>query len=81
MKRCAVMVLVLAVLAGNAMATALIGRSATVNKFLQVFGWTNFGYNQTALSYNWATEKYEVPSGFVAQGWLMTAILVVPSYP
>jgi len=66
MRRCAVIAIVLAVLAGNAMATALLGRSATVNKFLQAFGWANFGYNQTALSYNWATEKYEVPSGFVA---------------
>jgi hypothetical protein len=65
MKRCAVMVLALALLSGNVMATTLIGRSATVNKLLQVFGWANFGYNQTALSYNWVTDKYETPSGFV----------------
>jgi hypothetical protein len=66
MKKLTVMALVLAVMAGNAMATALIGRSATVNKFLQAFGWTNFGYNQTALSYDWPSGKYVTPDGFVA---------------
>lgn len=59
MKRSAVIVIVLAALAGNAMATALIGRSATVNKFLQVSGWANFGYNQTAVTYNWLTDKWD----------------------
>ena len=62
MKKSVVVVMVLALLAGNAMATALIGRSATVNKFLQAFGWANLGYNQTALSYNWLTEKYDAVS-------------------
>ena len=66
MKKSVVTVMVLAALAGNAMATALIGRSATVNKFLQAFGWVNLGYNQTALSYNWTSSKYETPTGFVA---------------
>jgi len=65
MRKSVVVVIVLAVLAGNAMATALIGRSATVNKLLQVFGWANLGYNQTALSYNWLDEKYETPAGFL----------------
>jgi hypothetical protein len=59
MKRLTVMVLALAVLAGSAMATSFLGRSSTVNKQYQFFGWTNFGYSQTALSYSWASGKYE----------------------
>jgi Putative MetA-pathway of phenol degradation len=59
MKRLTVMVLALAVLAGSAMATSFLGRSSTMNKQYQFFGWTNFGYNQTALNYNWASGKYE----------------------
>jgi len=58
------MVLALIMLAGNGMATPLLGRSATMNKPLQFFGWTNFGYNQTAVSYNWTLGKYETPTGF-----------------
>jgi hypothetical protein len=59
MKRLTVMVLALAVLAGSAMATSFLGRSSTVNKQYQFFGWANFGYNQTTLSYSWASGKYE----------------------
>jgi hypothetical protein len=59
MKRLTVMVLALAVLAGSAMATSFLGRSSTVNKQYQFFGWTNFGYSQTALNYNWTSGKYE----------------------
>jgi hypothetical protein len=29
-----------------------------MNKQYQFFGWTNFGYNQTALSYNWTSGRY-----------------------
>jgi len=65
MKKLTVMALALAVMAGSAMATALLGRSATVNKPFQAFGWLNLGYNQTAVSYNWTTGKYETPAGFV----------------
>lgn len=65
MKRLTVMVLALAVLAGTGMATSFLGRSATMNKQYQFFGWTNFGYNQTALSYNWTSGKYATPDGFV----------------
>jgi hypothetical protein len=65
MKRLTVMVLALAVLAGSGMATSFLGRSSTMNKQYQFFGWTNFGYNQTALSYNWTSGKYETPDGFV----------------
>jgi len=65
MKRLAVMVLALTVLAGTGMATSFLGRSSTMNKKYQFFGWTNFGYNQTALSYNWTSGKYETPEGFV----------------
>ena len=66
MKRLTVMVLALAVLAGTGMATSFLGRSSTVNKQYQFFGWTNFVYNQTALSYNWTSGKYATPNGFVA---------------
>ena len=66
MKRLTVMVLALAALAGSGMATSFLGRSSTVNKQYQFFGWTNFGYNQTALSYNWTSGKYATPDGFVA---------------
>ncbi len=59
MKRLTVMVLAVAVLAGTGMATSFLGRSSTMNKQYQFFGWTNFGYNQTALNYNWASGKYE----------------------
>jgi len=64
-KRLTVMVLTLAVLAGTGMATSFLGRSSTMNKQNQFFGWTNFGYNQTATSYNWSSGKYETPDGFV----------------
>jgi hypothetical protein len=66
MKRLTVIALTMAVLAGTGMATSFLGRSATMNKQYQFFGWTNFGYNQTAMSYNWTTGKYETPVGFVA---------------
>jgi hypothetical protein len=66
MKKLTVVILVLAATAGSVMATSLLGRSATINKQYQFFGWTNFGYNQTAVSYNWASGKYEAPNGFVA---------------
>ena len=65
MKRLTVMALTLAVLAGTGMATSFLGRSSTMNKKYQFFGWTNFGYNQTALSYDWASGKYTTPEGFV----------------
>jgi hypothetical protein len=58
MKRLTVMVLALAVLAESAMATSFLGRSSTMNKQYQFFGWANFGYSQTALNYNWTTGKY-----------------------
>jgi len=64
-KKLAVVTMLLAALAGNAMATALIGRSATVNKFLQAFGWANIGYNKTAMSYIWDDGKYETPASYV----------------
>jgi hypothetical protein len=56
---------VTAIVAGSAFATPLIGRNGAISKPLQAFGWLNFGYNQTAVSYNWTTEKYETPTGFV----------------
>lgn len=59
MKKLTVMMLALAVLAGSGMATSFLGRSSTMNKQYQFFGWTNFGYNQTALTYDTATGKYE----------------------
>ena len=65
MKRLTVMLLVLGAMAGTGMATSFLGRSSTMNKKYQFFGWTNFGYNQTALSYNWGSGKYTTPDGFV----------------
>lgn len=65
MKRLTVIVLALSVLAGTGMATSFLGRSSTMNKKYQFFVWTNFGYNQTALSYNWDSSKYVTPSDFV----------------
>jgi hypothetical protein len=59
MRRLAVVVLALAATAGSVMATSLLGRSATLSKQYQFFGWTNFGYNQTALSYNWVSHGYD----------------------
>jgi hypothetical protein len=52
------MALALAVLAGSGMATSFLGRSSGMNKQYQFFGWPNFGYSQTALSYNWNSGKY-----------------------
>jgi hypothetical protein len=65
MKKLTVMVLALAVVAGSSFATPLIGRNGNIGKPFQVFGWANFGYNQTAISYNWLSEKYETPASFV----------------
>lgn len=65
MKKLTVMVLAVAVLAGSGMATSFLGRSSTMNKPYQFFGWTNFGYNQTAMSYDWTSGEYETPDGFV----------------
>ncbi|GEM_PF-586559 len=59
MKRLTVMVLVALAMAGTGMATSFLGRSSTMNKQYQFFGWANFGYNQTTLSYDWAAGKYE----------------------
>jgi hypothetical protein len=36
-----------------------------MNKQYQFFGWTNFGHNQTAVSYDWPSGKYVTPEGFV----------------
>jgi hypothetical protein len=65
MKRLVVMVLAMVVLAGSGMATPFLGRSSTMNKPFQFFGWANLGYNQTAVSYDWPSGKYETPEGFV----------------
>lgn len=56
------MVLAVAVMAGSAIATSFLGRSSSMNKQYQFFGWTNFGYNQTTLDYNWTSGKYEALS-------------------
>ncbi|MBN2464919.1 transporter [candidate division WOR-3 bacterium] len=66
MKRLTVVMFLLLATAGSVMATSFLGRSATLNKQYQFFGWANFGYNQTAVSYNWQSGKYEAPEGFLA---------------
>jgi hypothetical protein len=65
MKKLVVIAMALAVVAGSSFATPLIGRSATVNKPFQLFGWLNLGYNQTAIKYNWAASSWETPDDFV----------------
>jgi len=64
LKRLSVLVLTLLVLAGSLPATPLIGRSGAVSKPLQFFGWLNFGYNRTAIQYNWTAGKWETPENF-----------------
>lgn len=66
MKRLLVVVGLLAACAGVVSATPLIGRNGAVSKPFQAFAWANFGYNQTALSYNWDSTKYLKPDGFVS---------------
>ena len=58
MKKLTVLVLAIAALVGSGMATSFLGRSSTMNKKYQFFGWTNFGYNQTASSYDWASGRF-----------------------
>ena len=58
MKRCAVMVLVLALLAGNAMATYMLSRSASVIKPLQFVGFVAAGYARTTQTYDTLQKKY-----------------------
>jgi hypothetical protein len=65
MKKLVIAAVALVVVTSGAFATPLVGRSATVNKPLQLFGWLNFGYNQTAMKYNWASSAWETPDGFV----------------
>jgi len=64
-RKLAVVAVVLALAAGSAFATALIGRNGAISKPLQAFGWLNFGYNQTAIKYNWTSSAWETPYGFV----------------
>ena len=66
MKKLLVVVIVLATVAGNSVATPLIGRSGALSKPFQAFAWANFGYNQTASSYSWDSTKYLTPAGFVS---------------
>jgi hypothetical protein len=65
-KKLLVVVIVLATVAGNSVATPLIGRSGALSKPFQAFAWANFGYNQTASSYSWDSTKYLTPAGFVS---------------
>jgi len=57
-KRLTIPLLTLLVLAGSLPATPLIGRSGAVNKPLQLFGWLNFGYNKTAMRYDWTEQEW-----------------------
>lgn len=56
MKRILIVVLVL--LATGAQATYLIGRSGTVVKPFQVFGWLNANYARSEKAYNWDSTRY-----------------------
>jgi hypothetical protein len=53
-----ILVVGIIMLATAAQATYLIGRSGTVMKPLQVFGWVNGGYSQTGKAYDWDSTRY-----------------------
>jgi len=59
MKRLTVMTVVLAVFAGNAMATYMLSRSASIVKPLQFVGYVAAGFSKTTQKYNDSTGKYE----------------------
>lgn len=59
MKKLTVMALVLAVMAGNAMATYMLTRGASVIKPLQFVGYVASGYSRTTQKYIDSTGKYE----------------------
>ncbi len=59
MKKLAVMAIVLAAVAGNAMATYMLSRSASVIKPLQFVGFASPGYSRTTQTYIDSTGKYE----------------------
>ena len=58
MKKLLVVVMALVAVAGSSLATPFIGRNGAISKPFQVFGWANFGYNQTATGYDTAADKY-----------------------
>jgi hypothetical protein len=58
MKKLTVMALVLAVMAGNAMATYMLTRGASVIKPLQFVGYVASGFSRTTQKYVDSTEKY-----------------------
>lgn len=58
MKKLTVMALVLAVMAGNAMATYMLARGASVIKPLQFVGYVASGYSRTTQKYDTLQEKY-----------------------
>ncbi len=58
MKRLSVLFLTLSVFAALVQATPLIGRNGNISKPFQFFGWLNFGYNQTALRYDWTEAEW-----------------------
>ena len=59
MKKFVVMAVVLAAIAGNATATYMLSRGASVIKPLQVVGFVGAGYSRTASKYVDSTEKYD----------------------
>ncbi len=58
MKRLTVMVLALAVVAGSAFATPLVGRSGATLKPFQLLGWLNAGWVRSEKGYNWDSLAY-----------------------
>jgi hypothetical protein len=59
MKKSVVVLVALAVLAGNAMATYMLARGASVIKPLQFVGYVAAGFSRTTQMYNDTTGKYE----------------------
>jgi len=58
MRRCVMMAVVLAMLTGNAMATYMLARSASVVKPLQFVGFAAIGYSRATQKYDTLQEKY-----------------------
>ncbi len=76
MKRLTVMAVILAVFAGNAMATYMLSRGASVVKPLQFVGYVASGYSRTTQKYNDSTGKYEALPSDAQTSTLSADVLV-----
>ncbi|MEO0080691.1 MAG: transporter [candidate division WOR-3 bacterium] len=65
MRKSLVLAVCLVGIAGTASGTALLGRTGSVVKPMQLLAWVNFGYNKSARTYNWDSASYVTPAGFL----------------